>query len=85
MGEANKEGGNGSLSAGAALLMLVRRWGSWQRAATWLWMSGASGEPGEGFWRASVILWTPARIRLLDEASGVVALVKIQEQQVQNI
>jgi hypothetical protein len=42
-------------------------------------VTGASGEPGEGFWRALVMSRNAARIRSLEEARGIVTLVGNQE------
>jgi hypothetical protein len=70
-------GTRGGLAGGE--LRPVRRRESCCNAATWLSVRGARGEPGEGFWRASVMSCKPARIRSFEEARGMVTLVGNQE------
>ena len=57
----------------------VRREVSCLSAATWLSVSGARGEPGDGFFSASRISWIPAKTRSEDEASGILTFVGNQE------
>ena len=45
------------------------------RVATWLSVSGSSGDPCDGFFRAERMSWIPARIRSLEDARGMVTLV----------
>ena len=59
--------------------MLVRISVSCLRAWTWLSVSGANGETGDGLFRAATMLLMPARIRSLDDASGFVTLVGNQD------
>jgi hypothetical protein len=70
-------GTRGGLARGE--LRPVSRRESCCKAATWLSVRGASGEPGEGFWRASVMSCRPARIRSVEEARGMVTFVGNQE------
>lgn len=55
--------------------MLVSRVVSWKRAATWLSINGASGDLGDGLVRAASMSFMPARMRLLEEANGILTLV----------
>lgn len=45
------------------------------RLCTWLSVSGAKGEPGEGLLSARRMSRMPARIRSLDDASGIVSFL----------
>ena len=59
--------------------MLVRILVSCLRAWTWLSVSGASGEPGNGLFRAATMLLMLARIRSLDDVSSIMTLVGNQD------
>ena len=61
------------MSLGAA--RLLRMAVSWWSAATWLSVSGSSGEPGEGLVSAARMSVMPARIKSLEEAIGMVTFV----------
>ena len=45
------------------------------KASTWLSVSGASGEPGEGFFNAATMSWMPAKVISFDDANGMLILV----------
>ena len=64
--------------AGLAAL-LVRILVSCLRAWTWLSVSGANGDPGNGLFRAATMSLMPARIRSLDNVSGIMNLVGNQD------
>lgn len=66
-------GSNGSGRTGA--VMLVSRVVSLWSAATWLLVSGARGDPGDGLARARRMLRMPALMMLLDDANSMVTLV----------
>ena len=70
-GEAVAMGASGQRPVSTSVMVL--------RAATWLSVTGASGEPGEGFWSALVMSCNAARMRSVDEARGIVTLVGNQE------
>ena len=59
--------------------MPVRILVSCLRAWTWLSVSGANGEPGNGLFRAATMLLMPVRIRSLDNASSIMTLVGNQD------
>ena len=59
--------------------MPVRILVSCLRAWTWLSVSGANGDPGDGLFRATTMLLMPVRIRSLDDVSGIVTLVGNQD------
>jgi hypothetical protein len=61
------------------MLMPVIKAVSCRRAATWLSVTGAKEEPGDEFRRASAMSFRPARMRSVDEASGMVTLVENHE------
>jgi hypothetical protein len=75
--------GNGSVGTWAefdgGVAMLVRRAVRSRRAWTWLSVRGAIGELLDGLLRALTMSWMPARMRSVDEASGMVTLVGNQE------
>ena len=59
--------------------MPVRILVSCLRAWTWLSVSGANGDPGNGLFRAATMSLMLARIRSLDNASSIVTLVGNQD------
>ena len=68
-----------ALPGAGSSAMPVRISVSCLRAWTWLSVSGANGEPGDGLFRAATMLLMLARIRSLDDASGIVTLVGNQD------
>ena len=67
------------LPGAGSVAMPVRISVSCLRAWTWLSVSGANGKPGDGLFRATTMSLMPARIRSLDDLSGIMTLVGNQD------
>ena len=77
VGGAVNKGSDDVLGVGGVcgLATVVRMLVSCSKASWWLSVKGARGEPGDGCCRACTMSCKPARMRSLDEASGIVTLV----------
>lgn len=62
-------------TSGGGWLTLVRSWVMSRRTLLWVSVSGASGDCGDGCWRATTISLRQAIIVAVEELSGMVTLV----------
>ena len=65
----------GGDTIGAGVAMDVKMLVSWLRAAVWLSVSGARGDPAVGDWRALTMSRMPARTRSVELARGIGRIV----------